>query len=49
VTQALQSVAVGMLDGHLRHCVADAVAAGGLEADTKLREASAAIDRLLRS
>jgi len=49
VTKALQSVAVGMLDDHLRHCVADAVAAGGTEADRKLSEATAAIDRLLRS
>jgi DNA-binding FrmR family transcriptional regulator len=49
VTKALQSVAVGMLDDHLRHCVADAVAAGGPEADHKLAEATAAIDRLLKS
>jgi DNA-binding FrmR family transcriptional regulator len=48
-TRALQSVAVGLLDGHLRHCVADAVAAGGGEADEKLTEASAAVARLLRS
>jgi DNA-binding FrmR family transcriptional regulator len=49
VTKALQSVAVGMLDDHLRHCVADAVAAGGREADRKLDEATAAIDRLIKS
>jgi DNA-binding FrmR family transcriptional regulator len=49
VTKALQSVAVGMLDDHLRHCVADAVATGGPEADRKLSEATAAIDRLLKS
>ena len=49
VTKALQSVAVGLLDDHLRHCVADAVAAGGPEADRKLGEATAAIDRLLKS
>ncbi len=49
VTKALQSVAVGMLDDHLRHCVADAVAAGGREADRKLAEATEAIGRLLKS
>ena len=49
VNKALQSVAVGLLDEHLRHCVAQAVAAGGREADDKLSEASAAIERLLKS
>ena len=49
VTKALQSVAVGMLDDHLRHCVADAVSGGGPEAHRKLAEATAAIDRLLKS
>jgi DNA-binding FrmR family transcriptional regulator len=48
-TKALQSVAVGLFDEHLRHCVADAVATGGREADEKLTEASAAVARLLRS
>ena len=49
ITKALQKVAVGLLDDHLRHCVADAVAAGGREADQKLDEATAAVERLLRS
>ena len=48
-TKALQSVAMGMFDDHLRHCVADAVAQGGREADQKLTEATAAVARLLRS
>ena len=48
-TKALQSVALGMLDDHLRHCVADAVAAGGREAEAKLTEATAAVERLVRS
>ena len=48
-TKALQSVAVGMLDDHLRNCVADAVAKGGREAEQKLTEATAAVDRLLKS
>ena len=48
-TKALQSVALGLLDQHLDHCVREAVAQGGDEADTKLHEASAAIARLVRS
>ena len=49
VTKAMQRVAVGMFDDHLRHCVADAMAAGGTEADDKLTEATAAVERLLRA
>jgi len=48
-TKGLQSVAVGMFDDHLRHCVAEAVAGGGKDAETKLTEATAAVERLLRS
>ena len=48
-TRALQSVALGLLDGHLDHCVREAIAAGGPEADDKVAEASAAIARLVRS
>lgn len=49
VNNALQSVALGLLDEHLGHCVAQAVAEGGDQADSKLAEASAAIARLVRS
>ena len=49
ITKGLQSVAVGLFDDHLRHCVVDAVAAGGTEADRKLTEATAAVQRLLKS
>jgi DNA-binding FrmR family transcriptional regulator len=49
VNSALQSVALGLLDEHLGHCVTQAVAEGGCEADAKLAEASAAIARLVRS
>ena len=49
VTKALQAVALELLDEHLAHCVAQAVATGGEEKDAKLREASAAIGRLVRS
>jgi len=49
MTKALQSVALGLLDEHLSHCVVDAAVAGGPEADAKVKEASAAIARLVRS
>lgn len=48
-TKALQSVALGLLDEHLGHCVAEAVSEGGDLADEKIREASQAIARLVRS
>jgi DNA-binding FrmR family transcriptional regulator len=48
-TKALQAVALGLLEDHLGHCVAHAIEAGGPEADDKVREASAAIARLVRS
>jgi DNA-binding FrmR family transcriptional regulator len=47
--RALQSVALGLLEDHLGHCVAQAVAEGGEAADAKVREASDAIARLVRS
>jgi DNA-binding FrmR family transcriptional regulator len=49
VTKALQAVALELLDDHLAHCVAEAVASGGPQADEKVAEASAAIARLVRS
>lgn len=48
-TKALQAFSLGLLDEHLAHCVADAARRGGPEADEKLREASDAIARLVRS
>jgi CsoR family transcriptional regulator, copper-sensing transcriptional repressor len=48
-TRALQAVALGLLDGHLSHCVAEASAKGGDEADAKIKEATEAIARLVRS
>jgi DNA-binding FrmR family transcriptional regulator len=48
-TRALENVALGLLDEHMRHCVTDAVREGGEEADVKLTEASEAIARLVRS
>ncbi|WP_110589593.1 metal-sensitive transcriptional regulator [Microbacterium suaedae] len=49
VKKALESVALGLLDDHLSHCVADAVREGGDVADEKITEASDAIARLVRS
>ena len=48
-TKALQAVALELLDEHLAHCVADALAQGGDAAQDKMAEASAAIARLVRS
>ena len=48
-TRALQSVALGLVEDHLGHCVAQAAAEGGEVADAKVREASEAIARLVRS
>ena len=47
-TKALETVALALLDDHLAHCVAEASATGGPVAEEKLREASAAIARLVR-
>src|SRR4026209_1491455 len=49
MTKALQSVALGLLDEHLAHCVVDAARTGGPEAQHKVQEASEAIARLVRS
>ena len=49
VTKALQGVAMGLLDEHLRHCVADAVRADDEGGEAKIAEAMTAVDRLLRS
>jgi DNA-binding FrmR family transcriptional regulator len=48
-TKALEAVALGLLDEHLRHCVAQAARDGGPVAEQKLAEASAAIARLVKS
>ncbi|MBC7517866.1 MAG: metal-sensitive transcriptional regulator [Microbacteriaceae bacterium] len=48
-TKALETVALALLDDHLTHCVAEASAQGGAVAEEKIREASAAIARLVRS
>ena len=49
LTSALQVVAIGLLDDHLKHCVLDAAKLGEDEAAAKIKEASDAISRLVRS
>ena len=46
---ALQGVAVGLLEGHLRHCVTEAAREGDSVAAAKVGEATAAIARLIKS
>lgn len=49
VTSALENVALGLLEDHLKHCVVNAARTGGPEAEEKIKEASAAITRLVKS
>jgi DNA-binding FrmR family transcriptional regulator len=49
MTKALQAFSLGLLEEHLGSCVVEAARAGGREADEKVREASDAIARLVRS
>ncbi len=48
-TRALQAMALGLMEDHLGHCVAQAAAEGGEVAEAKVREASEAIARRVRS
>jgi DNA-binding FrmR family transcriptional regulator len=48
-TSALRAVAVEMLEDHLGHCVTHAIESGGPEAREKVREAAAAVERLVKS
>jgi len=49
LTSALEGVAIALLDEHLKHCVVDAAKEGGPDAELKLKEASDAIARLVKS
>jgi CsoR family transcriptional regulator, copper-sensing transcriptional repressor len=49
LTSALRGVALGLLDDHLKHCVAEAARIGAPYSDAKISEASQAIGRLVRS
>ena len=48
-TLALENVALVLLEDHLAHCVTVAAREGGSVADDKIKEATAAIGRLVRS
>lgn len=49
LTSALETVALSLLDDHLKHCVVDAARVGGPEAEAKINEATQAIARLVKS
>ena len=48
-TKALQALALSLLDDHIAHCLVDAARQGGDEQEQKLKEASEAIARLVKS
>ena len=49
VTAALQGVAIGLVDEHLRHCVMEAAETSDDDRDAKLNDAVRAVERLVRS
>ncbi len=49
LTRAVQGVATGLLDDHLKHCVLDAAKLSDEAGYAKIQEASDAINRLVRS
>jgi DNA-binding FrmR family transcriptional regulator len=46
---ALKKVAVALLDDHMKHCVAEGIAAGKEPGEAIVSEATAAIERLLKA
>lgn len=48
-TKALQAVSLGLLEEHISHCVVDAAKESDAAAQAKVKEASLAIARLVRS
>ncbi|TMK99936.1 MAG: metal-sensitive transcriptional regulator [Actinobacteria bacterium] len=44
----LRKVAVRLLDDHIHHCVAESISSGD-DAGTKISEATAAVERLLKA
>ena len=48
VSKALQQVALGLLDDHMRHCVTDAVQASPEQGNAKLTEVNRAVALALR-
>lgn len=49
VNAALENVALALLEDHLKHCISAAMTDGGAHAEAKIKEASDAIARLVRS
>ncbi|WP_182049337.1 metal-sensitive transcriptional regulator [Changpingibacter yushuensis] len=49
LTRSLQGVATGLLDDYLKHCVLDAAKLSDEAAHEKIQEATAAVNRLIRS
>lgn len=49
VTKALEAVSLGLLEDHMAHCVVDAARQSPEAGQAKIREASDAIARLVRS
>lgn len=49
VTSALDQVSLKLLEDHIDHCVRQATEAGGKEADAKLEELVAAVQRFART
>lgn len=49
ITKALQATGLGLLEDHLSHCVIDAARTSPEAGEAKVKEASAAIARLVRS
>jgi DNA-binding FrmR family transcriptional regulator len=48
-TRALEGVSLTLLSNHTRHCVRDAAARGGADADLKIAELIAAVERYART
>lgn len=48
VSRALQEVALGLLDDHVRHCILEAARSGAPETDKKLDELATSLRRTLR-
>jgi CsoR family transcriptional regulator, copper-sensing transcriptional repressor len=48
VTRALEQVALGLMDEHMRHCVLDAARSDSASAEDKLTELNVALRRTLR-
>ena len=49
ITKALDGVGLRLLSDHTDHCVRDAIAEGGAEADEKVDELLAAVERFART